>query len=275
MLKVILFSPNGYVGNCIKEELNKHRELEILEITRESNWNAISGNYDVFIYSASVTSARNASADQYIKDNALCATEVVKFCERHCIKRIIYLSTDEIYGQLHVEQVGEEAVMISPNIYAVTKYLAEKIIVESGISYYILRLSGIVGRRWGCSFLYRLMEQAAKGEEIILYNAGNDFNNVVYIDDLTDFILLLVRRNDYADSRIFLLGNTKKMRLQDLAEYIKAIYQSNSTIEQIEKRDGRYFTLDVSKAVEYGYHSRDIREIIKELYWLKQEKEEN
>lgn len=188
MLKVILFSPKGYVGSYIKKRLDNEEGIELLEITRESNLDGIEGSYDLLIYSASVTSARNADAGKYIRDNALCAVMMVEFCRKHQVKRIIYLSSDEIYGQLYTDQVTETAVMCSPNIYAATKYLAEKVIMESGICYYILRLPGIVGRRWGNCFLHRLIDAVSRNEKVFVYNADKDFNNVVDIDDLVDFI---------------------------------------------------------------------------------------
>lgn len=270
MRKVILFSPDGYVGGFIWEKLNVENGIELLKITRESRIDFIEGDYDILIYSASVTSARKAAAGQYIRDNALCAVTITEFCRKHSVKRIIYLSSDEIYGQLCVEQVTEDVVMCSPNIYATTKYLAEKVIMESGIGYYILRLPGIVGKRWGCSFLYRLIDAIRKGKSISVYYADKEFNNVVDIDDLIDFIITLMYRDDYSDSEVFLLGNTYKTSLRELVDYIKGIYASDSEIVSVKEDGERYFTLDVAKAVKYGYQSKDIRKIIDGLCQYRQ-----
>lgn len=266
MLRIILFSPNGYVGSCIEEKLNNQKGIELFEITRESNIDLMEGNYDILIYSASITSARKADAGEYIRGNALCAVSMAEFCRKHSVKRIIYLSSDEIYGQLYAEQVSEDVIMYAPNIYATTKYLAEKVIMESGIGYYILRLPGIVGRKWGSSFLYRIMDMVSRNEKVSVYHSDKGFNNVVDIDDLVDFIITLVYRNDYEKSEVFLLGNTCKITLFELIDYIKLMYSSTSEILYFKEGDGRYFTLNVEKAISYGYQSKDIREIINELY---------
>jgi len=248
MLKVILFSPNGYVGSGIRKKLMNQNDIEILEITRKTNLDIVEGYYDIMIYSASVTSERKADAEQYIRDNALCAVTMTEFCRKHLVKKIIYLSSDEIYGQLCTNQVTEETIMCSPNIYATTKYLAEKVIMDSGIAYYILRLPGVVGGRWGNGFVYRLINAISRNEKVFLYHADNDFNNVVDID-----------------SEVFLLGNINKIKLLDMAEYIREIVHSNSEIICMEHCNGRYFTLDVGKAIRYGYHSKSIKQIIDEL----------
>lgn len=266
MKKVILFSPNGYVGSIIKEKLGVLENIELFEITRKTQIDLIKGNYDILIYSAAVTSSRTAGAEQYIRDNALCAVTMTEFCAKHFIKKIIYLSTDEIYGQLNDKQVTEDVVMYTPNIYATTKYLAEKVIMESGISYYILRLPGIVGKKWGKSFIYRLIDMVIRNEKIVIYHADRDFNNVVDVEDLVDFIEKLVLRNDYEQSEVFLLGNMHMISLLELINYIKKVYCSHSKIECIETDDKRYFTLNVEKAVSYGYRSKSISQIIDELY---------
>lgn len=267
-MKVILFSPNGYVGSNIKERLDNDNDIELTEITRESNLDIIGGSYDILIYSASITSARNADAEQYIKDNALCAVKMVNFCKKHLVKRIIYLSSDEIYGRLWTNQVTELVEMHSPNIYGITKYLAEKVIMESGISYYILRLPGIVGRKWGNNFLYRLIDSISRNETVYVYQADKDFNNIVEVDDLIDFIIKLMYRKDYLNSEVFLLGNSKMITMRNLADYVKHIYNSRSEIVYAIERGNRYFTLNIQKALKYGYHSKDIKKIIEELKFL-------
>lgn len=264
MLKVILFSPSGYVGGFLKTKLTECAGISLSGITRESDLDAFEGEYDILIYTASVTSDRKAAAEQYIRDNALCAAEIMAFCKKHLIRRIIYLSTDEIYGLLRACEVTEHSAMVSPNIYAATKYLAEQVIRESGIPYYILRLPGIVGRDWGDNFIYRTMQKIRKQEDIYIYNGQKEFNNLVDIDDLAQFILVLCNKSDCPVSETFVVGNCEKIRLLELVEFMKELYNSSSEVHE-EESSGRYFTLNVEKAVSYGYRSKKIKNIINEL----------
>lgn len=266
MKNVALFSPNGYVGSNIKEKISQNVNFNIYEITRDFNWDIYMEDLDTFIYSASVTREREERPEKYIQDNAQTAVKVVEFCQRNQVKRIIYISSDEIYGKLNTEQIDIRAVMVEPNIYALTKYLAERIIIDSKIPYFILRLPGIVGRKWGKSFIYRLMDKISRNEDVFLYNADKAFNNMVDIDDLTEFIELLIGHNDLQCSEVFLLGNTETMKLSEMAEYIKRLYCSDSKIIRKENCNERYFTLDVKNAMEYGYHSKKMLEVIDGLY---------
>ena len=267
MKRIILFSPTGYVGSMIKKSFMEIKDVELTEITRGSRLDKIHGNYDTIIYSASVSSAESL---KFIEDNVLSVITIMDFCKKHCVKRVIYLSTDSIYGELNTEEVSEKAVMVNPDFYGVTKYLAEKIIIESGIPYYILRMPGIVGKVWRNTYLYRLIDQFYKNESITVYNSNKLFNNVLDIDDLVHFILLLCDLQKSGD-KIFLLGNTEKVELIKVVNYIKNCCQSSSEIKIKNTNDKRYFTLNVRKAVEYGYSSKSIWDIIRELCVLKNE----
>lgn len=265
MKKIILFSPTGYVGSLIKEYILQEKEMQLFEITRDSKLDEFYGEYDIMIYSASVM---NAESSKFVQDNVLTAITSIDFCRKHRVKRIIYLSSDSIYGELNTNEVDENAVMVNPDFYGITKYLAEKTIIDSGISYYILRLPGIVGRSWGRTYLYRLIDKIDNQETITVYNAEKMFNNVLDIDDLAHFIMILCGQKG-KKSEIFLLGNTEKVELIKVVNYIKESCHSDSKIETTNAEGKRYFTLNVSKAVAYGYSSKSIWDIIDNLYYLK------
>ncbi|GFI16216.1 hypothetical protein IMSAGC009_01380 [Lachnospiraceae bacterium] len=263
MKKVILFSPKGYVGRFTKERIQSEKNMQLYEITRDSNLKEYNEDYDIMIYSAAT---RYALADKYVQDNVVSVIRIVDFCKTHHVQRIIYLSSDEIYGELNTDEVNENAVMINPGLYGISKYLAERIIIESGIPYYIMRMPGIVGRTWGKTFLYRLMDNIKNNKDIELYNANKSFNNVLDIDDLTRFLVKLCICEKKGENEIFLLGNTEKIKLMDVATYIKELYHSKTRIRDIDAKQKRYFTLDVTKASEYGYSSKRIKSIIDDLY---------
>lgn len=264
--KVILFSPTGYIGFFLKERLQKKQDIHLYELERNSDLEQYKDNYNVMIYSAAVS---NATVDKYVQDNVVTAISIVNFCKEHNVERIIYLSSDSIYGELNTDVVTERAVMVNPDMYGVTKYLAERIIIESGIPYYILRMPGVVGRVWKNNFISNLMSRIKNNENIELYNMDRKFNNILNIDDLTEFIVTLCDcGNKDKISEIFLLGNMEAVELKQLVFYIKELHHSTSLISNVDTDKKRYFTLDITRAVEYGYSSKNIKKIIDELYQI-------
>lgn len=271
MKKIVLFSPTGYVGSFVKLGLQKEKDIQLYEMTRDNSMAHVYIDYDILIYSASITSERHETAEKYVQDNVVTAVAMVDFCKKHNIKRIIYCSSDEIYGDLNTDMVTEQTIMVNPNLYATTKYLAEKIIMESGIPSYILRLPGIVGKVWKKNFIYNLMEKIKNNEKVELYNLDRKFNNLVDIDDLVRFITDLCKRQDSVESEIFLLGNSESMDLQAVVSHIKNLYHSTSVICNVHTDTKRCFTLDVTQAEKYGYSSKKIKTILDELYQIREE----
>lgn len=267
MKNVILFSPTGYIGSILKKRIEDEEGIRLHEMTRESDLQSYNGDYDILLYSAAVS---NATTEKYVQDNVITALTVINFCSQHHIKRIIYLSSDSIYGAINTDMIHAEVTMVEPGIYGTTKYLAEKIIMESGIPYYILRLPGVVGKIWRKNFVYDLMSKMKNNEDIKLYNMERKFNNILDVDDLAEFIVSLCKLKNGDNSEIFLLGNTESMILKELVIYIKKLYHSTSQIRNIDTDQKRYFTLDVAKAVEYGYHSKSILQIIDALYYIQE-----
>lgn len=265
MIELAFFSPNGYVGEYLFHQMERQKQIAITGITRETDIDMIEETFDILLYTASITSARKETPLKYITDNCLSAVQMVDFCKLHEVKRIIYISTDEIYGQLNAEKVTESTVMVHPNIYATTKYLAERIIIESGIPYYILRLPGVVGEKWGDNFIYSVMEKMQRNEDVNIYNGEKNFNNLVEISDLTKFILKLVCRDNYLTSEVFVLGNCESIQLLEMIQFIKEIYHSSSKIHNEENSFRRCFVLNVEKAVSYGYTSKKIKSILYDL----------
>ncbi|MCI9531209.1 MAG: NAD(P)-dependent oxidoreductase [Lachnospiraceae bacterium] len=246
----------------MKKRIIKEPCIQLYEMARDSVYKKYEGNYDILVYAAA---ASKASAGKLIQDNVITAITMMEFCRKHHIKRIIYLSSDSIYGELHTDIATEAAVMVNPGFYGMTKYLAERIIMDSGIPYYIIRMPGIVGGIQRDVFLCRLIAKMKEDEGIVLYNMDKVFNNVLHIDDLSKFIMLLCLLENNGNHEVFLLGNTEYVKLREIAYYLKKLTHSRSKIENIDTQDKRYFTLDVSKAVEYGYSSRKMKDILQEL----------
>ena len=265
LVKVALFSPCGYVGKYVFQKLKSDSENIVTGISRETDLDAIKEKFDVLVYTASVTSARQENTLKYITDNSVSAVHMVEFAKKCNIKRIIYLSTDEIYGQINADEVNEQSEMVSPNIYATTKYLAERIIIESGIPYFILRSPGIVGNERGHNFINEIMEKIKWEEDIHVYNAEKEFNNIVEIEDLAQFFLKLIKHGSIPRSEVFVLGNCEKIELLKIIDFIKKMYNSSSKVYNDENSKKRYFTLNIEKAVSYGYSSKKIWDILCDL----------
>lgn len=261
--KIFLFSPFGMVGEKLCDVLLSAGH-DVKYMTRNQCTLQPEEEIDVCIYTAGLTSARKAKTARYIQDNCYTATKISTLCQQHKVKKIIYLSSDEVYGELITENLTKDSDRINLNSYAMTKYLSEQVIAESGIPYCILRLPGIVGgSKRGNSFLERTICRMKNDEEVICYNFDKDFNNVVHLDDLCNFILRLI--DVEIGNKIVHLGQTQKEPLSKVLGYLKEKLGSKSEFVIDDNANRRYFSIPTLAAEEIGYHSRGIYHILDEL----------
>jgi nucleoside-diphosphate-sugar epimerase len=264
MKKILLFSPTGQVGSRLKCKL-ADLDYEARYLSRDDCTVRENEEIDVCIYTAGVTSARQETTEKYVIDNCYDATKIIKLCKEHNVKKIIYLSSDEIYGQLTTESLNVNSDRINMNVYAMTKYLAEQIVVESGMQYCILRLPGIVNGlcAGGNTFLERIVRDIQNGKEVICYNLDKQFNNVVHVDDLCDFIIKLIEHD--CENKVLHLGQPDNVTLREILCYLKKEFNSESEVKEGNSLNKRYFTLPIHDAEQEGYTGRGIFVILDEL----------
>lgn len=259
MKKILLTGTGGYIGGLLFERL-KGEYCVTAQNRHSQNFSGLSGDYDIIIHAAATSPYKNPSACDYLEDNITATMNLIKSPAALNSKKIIYLSTTSIYGDLKTDIVDAVYRSLNPSLYAISKYFAEELIRESGLSHYILRLPGIAGGASHDNWFVKTIEAIAGNKDIRVYNTALKFNNVVYISDLCDFIEKLCRENK-AGSEIFTLGAVIPETVSDIIKY--AVKKSNSSSKITDcGTSEKYFTISVDNAAAYGYKSKSIFEMI-------------
>src|SRR6056297_800637 len=162
-MKVLITGINGMLGSAIFKALSKDEEVEIYGVGRRvqthknlnhyfrgdlTNSNFIekisSGiNFDWIIHCAAIVDLKYCEDNPHIaRSTHVTSTELLS--RNNPKSKFIYISTDSIFdGRKGNYSEKDEP---SPlNIYAKTKLQGERVIRESHLSYYILRLN-IIGQ---------------------------------------------------------------------------------------------------------------------------------
>lgn len=266
MLKILVFGPSGYIGKMIFDFFDKCNIYNVKGVERSQSNLFMKEYWDVIIYVAGISPYRNPTTEEYVKDNVISLMDTINIAKACNVKRFIYLSTDGVYGDLMSEEVDENSSIINPSIYGMSKYIGEKIIIESQIPYFILRLPGVVGKSPHNVFLNRIIKDMTSNNDINGCNLDCDFNNTIYINDLIRFIEKLVNMTDETVSEIFTMGLCDKVKIFEMLNYIKKKTNSESNIINLGDSVSRYFTISTEKAKKYGYNSLSVYDIIDILY---------
>lgn len=198
-------------------------------------------------------------------DNTVKATRnLIDYAEKIQVKQFIYISSISVYGETFSE-VNEGSDRINLDDYGMTKYLCERMLEDAEIEKRIvIRLPRTLGK--GCDLSYpwlpKVTGQMLKNEDVYYMNPELLYNNMLYIEDLNEFLILLLK-NDSKGFERFVLGAKGKMSILNILELLKKELESTSNL--IEKQaDGRNkcYAIDISHAEAYGFYSRSINEIV-------------
>lgn len=213
-------------------------------------------------------------------DNTVTATRrLMDYAQKTQVRQFIYISSISVYGETRSD-VNENSDRINLDDYGITKYLCERLLEDAEIeSRIVIRLPRTLGK--GCDLSYpwlpKVTGQMLKNEDIYYMNPDLLYNNMLYVDDLTKFLLFLLNKNKKGFER-FVLGAKGKMRILDILKVLKQDLGSTSNlIEKQASGRNKCYAIDTSYAEECGFCSRTIEDIIKsfvqDVKGLRMEKE--
>lgn len=135
------------------------------------------------------------------------------------VERFIHVSTCGVHGDVKNPLASEDSPIRAEDIYQRTKAEGERIVRylgEKGIQTVIIRPTGVYGP--GDMRLLRLFKMI-NNRRFFMVGDGNTFFHPVYIDDLTD-ALILAGESDNAVGESFIIGGERYLTLNELVNII-------------------------------------------------------
>jgi len=183
---------------------------------------------------------------------------VLMACHQFGVKRVLYVSSTEVYGNAQTEFIGEDHPLDPWNTYAVTKLCADRLCFtlhkEHGIPVLVARIFNCYGPRETEPYVIPdIISQVAKKPYVELGNleAKRDFT---YVGDLTDALVRLMK-SDVPDGEAVNVGSGKTYSVREVAEKIFGVYRKKPDIRVDKRRLRRYdinlFRCDNSKLKRY------------------------
>ena len=213
---------------------------------------------DVLIHAAATSPMPGVVNGDIVRDNVLGVMNLADWLAQGGARRVLFLSSLSVYGNIAGSSVNEETPFNAPDIYGTSKYLGEQILkdISSALPALCFRLPGIVGRGATRNWIAGVLDKARAGQEIEIYNPDAPYNNIVLVDDLAGFCLSLIETGwDGSDSMV--LGCGGPVMLRTAVDAIIAAVGSGSAVK-VAETDRNSFVIDDSHARgKYGYRSMD------------------
>ncbi|HZU72765.1 MAG TPA: NAD-dependent epimerase/dehydratase family protein [Acidimicrobiales bacterium] len=169
---------------------------------------------------------------------------VFEKAHKHGVRTLV-TSTSEIYGKNTSDLLHEEddRILGSPlksrwsysEAKAIDEILAFTYWKEKGLETVITRLFNTVGPRQTGSYgmvIPRLVNQAIRGEPLTVYGDGKQTRCFCYVGEIVEALIALLEHPE-AYGRVFNLGSTEEVTVEDLAHRVISISGSDSTIRLI------------------------------------------
>lgn len=196
-------------------------------------------------------------------DNILTTFNTLEFARARGIKRFLFASSRESYGNAGQRTYKEDSVRIEncESPYTASKLAGEALVHAYtrcyGIDHIIFRFSNVYGMYDDSIRVVPLFIRLAKAGEPLKVFGGEKCLDFTYIDDCTAGITLAMEKFDDVKNDTFNLAFGEGTTILHLAERIKELTGSKSNIEVGEPRTGEVvkYIADISKAKEkLGYN---------------------
>lgn len=220
---------------------------------------------DIVIHGAAETSVDSSASDpnSFVTSNVLGTQVIINCCVKHNVGKLIYISTDEVYGQLASESdpSWKETAEINPrNPYAATKAAGELLVKAAhqthGLIYNITRSSNNYGpRQTPDKLIPKVIKCISQGEKIPIYDQGLQVRDWTHVYDSCAALMSVI--NNGAPNETYNIGANQELPNIEVVQKICNIMGKGHELMSFipDPRSGHDFrySMDSSKIRELGW----------------------
>ena len=208
-----------------------------------------------------------SDAEPFLESNIMGVFTILELI-KNLKKRLVHISTDEVYGSLKTDSAVENTRFNPSSPYAASKASAEHLISSYNITYdcdcVITRCTNNYGpRQFPEKLIPKIIILATQNKKIPIYGNGKNIRDWIFVDDHCDAIAeILLKANPGESYNISANNETSNL---DLIEKILSIMNKPKTlIDFVEDRPGHdlRYSLNSSKIRnEYNWSQKTSLEI--------------
>ena len=234
--------------NILKK--NKNFIFNKIDISNNKLLNKIfkKNSFDLIIHFAAQAGIRYSisNPDKYIKYNTVGFFNILNNCRIYKIKKIIYASSSSVYGENNNYPSKENYILKPNNLYSLTKKNNEEM-AQLFSNYYNLNLIGLrfftIFGEWGRPDMMVMKYIKAcynKKKKFYLYNKGNHYRDLTYIEDVNKILAKLINKN-LKQHKIFNICSNNPVKITKVIKYINKYLLKKPNVVKINKQQADLF----------------------------------
>jgi UDP-glucose 4-epimerase len=285
-MKVLAIGGSGFIGGSIVDALPPEAQTTVFDVKaphrddvafvrgsiedRDALDAAMDGHDVVLHFAATVgVVACQQDADMVMRTNVGGTTNVLELAARHSVKRLLFASSSEVYGD-GVSPVFAESDAPSPKTpYGRSKVAGETLVREfaerHGIPSTVMRFFNVYGPRQREEFVVaRFCTNALQGKDLELHGDGSQTRTFTYISDAVRAALAAITtpRHDGPMFDLYNVASRETVSIAHLAERIVALAESPS---RIVRRDFDHASVGREPALEILHRVGDFSKLASAL----------
>ena len=281
--RIFVAGHRGMVGSALVRRLRREEytvltvdrsHIDLREQQQVRQWFARERPDVVFLAAATVGGihANNTLRAQFIYDNLMIAANVIEAAHANSIRKLMFLGSSCIYPRLAPQPMAEDVLLdgrLEPTNepYAIAKIagikLAESYRRQYGDDFISVMPTNLYGPGDNYhpenshvvpALLRRFHEAKLEGSaEVVVWGTGQARREFLYVDDLADACIHLMRR--YSDTQHVNIGTGEDVTIEDLAVLIaRAVgYAGTITFDKNRPDGAPRKLLDVSRLASMGW----------------------
>ncbi len=283
--KILVTGSSGTIGTRLCEKLLEEN-YEIVGVDLKSNrWNErlnestiigdlrnkqtlenLPKDIDLVIHLAANARVYNLVIDPGLaRDNFEILFNTIEFCRKNDIKRFIFASSREVYGNSKqiVHSENDVYVRNCESPYTASKIGGEALVHAYhrcyGINFIIIRFSNVYGMYDDSDRVIPLFIKLTKENKDLVVYDGEKMLDFTYIDDAISGILKCMENFDQVKNDVFNIASGEALSFIEVAQLIQQYMDNKNKIVIKENRTGEIvkFIANISKAKKkLGYEPK-------------------
>ena len=282
-MKLLVTGGLGFIGsNFILKLLNETNEFDIINVDAElyganqKNLNSVKNHKKYEFVKGNITNKRLMeeliskcdavvnfaaesfvdrsinNADPFLVSNIRGAFTILDIITKQK-KRMIQISTDEVFGSLSIGTADEQTKFNPSSPYAATKAAAELLINSFSVTYnpdvVITRCTNNYGpRQFPEKLIPKTIILAKQGKNIPIYGNGKNLRDWIFVEEHCDAVYEILM-NGKSGQTYNISANNEINNLEIVNKILEIMGKSSDLIEFVEDRPGhdQRYSLDSSK----------------------------
>lgn len=181
-------------------------------------------------------------------------------------KKIIFLSTMSVYGEITKKIINENTPFKNLDPYGKSKRKCEEFIkkkINKKKLFTIFRLPGVVGKKSSHNFMSKIIRDIKTNKEIKITNPNSYFNNIVHVDTISKLILHSIEFDN--SNNIYNVSSSKPLKIKDCIKILLTFFKKKISLEEL-KSDKKSFMINTSRIIKNGYPIISTKQSLKKFY---------